>query len=245
MNRPTLAALAFAAAAVSMPAAAQFRNADAAIKYRQGAMSIQGNHLARVFAMANGQVPFDAKVAQENIEVIALLNSRVQFSAFIEGSDKGRNRAPHAAWWRSSFRSWSPPRGRSLPCWPRACRRRAAGRSVVAPMRIVRTVPLPRGGCTLMLFTSCGLASSSASVTLPTVTGSAAATRRARRRSAFLVERLGHVEVDARVVGRDRAAIDRLRHQVAQQVRGGVKAHQALAARGVDAGCDRIALLYF
>ena len=39
--------------------------------------------------------------------------------------------------------------------------------------------PLPRGGCTLMLFTSCGLASSSASVTLPTVTGSAAATSRA------------------------------------------------------------------
>ncbi len=98
MNRPTLAALAFAAAAVSMPAAAQFRNADAAIKYRQGAMSIQGNHLARVFAMANGQVPFDAKVAQENIEVIALLNSRVQFSAFIEGSDKGNTRAKPEIW---------------------------------------------------------------------------------------------------------------------------------------------------
>ena len=98
MNRTTLAALAVAAAAVSMPAAAQFRNTDAAIKYRQSAMSIQGNHMARIFAMANGQVPFDAKVAQENIEIIALLNSRVQFSAFIEGSDKGNTRAKPEIW---------------------------------------------------------------------------------------------------------------------------------------------------
>jgi hypothetical protein len=79
-------------------------------------------------------------------------------------------------------------------------------------MRIVRTVPLPRGGCTLMLFTSCGIG-------VQLGIGHAAHHHRQRgsdqARQAggelFLVERLGHVEVDARVVGRDRAAIDRLR----------------------------------
>lgn len=82
----------------ALPAAAQFRNADAAIKYRQSAMAIQSNHLGRIFAMVNGQVPFDAKVAQENIEIIGLLNSRVQFGAFIEGSDKGNTRAKPEIW---------------------------------------------------------------------------------------------------------------------------------------------------
>lgn len=93
--RLVLAALALV---VALPASAQFRNAEAAIKYRQSAMSIQGNHLARVFAMVNGQVPFDAKVAAENIELIGLLNTRAQFSAFIDGSDKGNTRAKPEIW---------------------------------------------------------------------------------------------------------------------------------------------------
>jgi cytochrome c556 len=94
----TRLSLAAVALVVALPASAQFRNADAAIKYRQSAMSIQGNHLARVFAMVNGQTPFDAKVAAENIEIIGLLNSRVQFSAFIDGSDKGNTRAKPEIW---------------------------------------------------------------------------------------------------------------------------------------------------
>ena len=98
--RPILAAtaLGLAAALTAMPAAAQFRNADAAIKYRQSAMYLQTNHMARLFAMINGQTPFDAKVAAENIEIIALLNSRAQFAAFIDGSDKGNTKAKPSIW---------------------------------------------------------------------------------------------------------------------------------------------------
>jgi cytochrome c556 len=98
--RPKLVAIALGSvvALAAMPAAAQFRNADAAIKYRQSAMYLQNNHMARLFAMINGQVPFDAKVAAENIEIVALLNSRVQFAAFIEGSDKGNTRAKPEIW---------------------------------------------------------------------------------------------------------------------------------------------------
>lgn len=98
--RPALlsAALGCLTALTALPAAAQFRNADAAIKYRQSAMSLQANHMGRLFAMINGQVPFDAKVAAENIEIVALLNSRVQFAAFIDGSDKGNTRAKPEIW---------------------------------------------------------------------------------------------------------------------------------------------------
>jgi cytochrome c556 len=94
--RPTLAVAALGLL-TALPAAAQWRNADAAIKYRQSAMSLQGNHMARLMAMANGQVPFDAKVASEQIEIIALLN-KLQFAAFIDGSDKGNTRAKPEIW---------------------------------------------------------------------------------------------------------------------------------------------------
>jgi cytochrome c556 len=81
----------------ALPAAAQWRNADAAIKYRQSAMSLQNNHLGRLVAMAEGKVPFDAKVAAEQIEIISMLN-KLQFAAFIEGSDKGNTRAKPEIW---------------------------------------------------------------------------------------------------------------------------------------------------
>jgi cytochrome c556 len=86
-----------AAALATLPVAAQFQKPEQAIKYRQSAMSLQGTHVGRVFAMANGRVPFDAKVAAENIEIIALLN-RLQFTAFIEGTDKGNTRAKPEIW---------------------------------------------------------------------------------------------------------------------------------------------------
>jgi cytochrome c556 len=94
--RPTLVVAALGLL-TALPAAAQWRNADAAIKYRQSAMALQGNHMGRLMAMTNGQVPFDAKVASEQIEIIALLN-KLQFAAFIDGSDKGNTRAKPEIW---------------------------------------------------------------------------------------------------------------------------------------------------
>ena len=83
--------------ATTLPAAAQFRKPEDAIKYRQSAMALQNNHLARIFAMASGSVPFDAKVAAEQIEIVAMLN-KLQFAAFIDGSDKGNSKAKPAVW---------------------------------------------------------------------------------------------------------------------------------------------------
>ena len=82
----------------SLPAAAQFRNAEAAIKYRQSVMTMQGFHLGRISAMANGRMPFDAKLAAEDA---ALLNTidKLPFVAFGEGTDKGGNtRAKPEVW---------------------------------------------------------------------------------------------------------------------------------------------------
>jgi cytochrome c556 len=95
--RIALIVLALAGATAALPAAAQFQKPEDAIKYRQSAMFMQGQHLGRVFAMASGRVPFDAKVAAEQIEIVALIN-RLQFSAFVEGSDKGDSRAKPEVW---------------------------------------------------------------------------------------------------------------------------------------------------
>ncbi|MEK0418200.1 MAG: cytochrome c CycP [Pseudomonadota bacterium] len=83
-------ALAFAATAtlLSLPAAAQFQKPEDAIKYRQAAFTLMGNHFGRVAAMAQGKVAFDAKVAAENTGVL-LTVSRLPATAFGEGTDKG------------------------------------------------------------------------------------------------------------------------------------------------------------
>jgi cytochrome c556 len=97
MKRLLLAAATVAGIATALPAAAQFAKPEQAIKYRQSAMALQVNHMGRLFAMANGKVPFDAKVAAEQIEIVAMLN-KLQFVAFIDGSDKGDTRAKPEIW---------------------------------------------------------------------------------------------------------------------------------------------------
>jgi cytochrome c556 len=98
MNRPFLAASTVALTALALPAAAQFQKAEVAIKYRQSAMYLMNTHLGRVFAMANGRVPFDGKAVADNVAVISEV-SRLPFAAYGEGTDKGLpNRARPEIW---------------------------------------------------------------------------------------------------------------------------------------------------
>ena len=46
-----------------------------AVKYRQSAFTIMGNHMGRVGAMVMGRVPFDAKAAQDSTRVLALVST--------------------------------------------------------------------------------------------------------------------------------------------------------------------------
>lgn len=57
MNRLVVTVIAAAAALTSLSAAAQFQKPEDAIKYRQSAMTVMGNHLGRVAAMVQGRVP--------------------------------------------------------------------------------------------------------------------------------------------------------------------------------------------
>jgi cytochrome c556 len=87
MTHFILAAATVAGLLTALPAAAQFRNAEAAVKYRQGVMQVQGFHLGRITGMANGRIPFDAKLAAQDAQVVATV-SKLPFLAFGDGTDK-------------------------------------------------------------------------------------------------------------------------------------------------------------
>jgi cytochrome c556 len=94
-----LVLLSSVATLTSLPAAAQFQKPEDAIKYRQSVMTVMGTHVGRLGAMAQGRVPFDAKAAADNADVV-LTMSRLPFHAFGEGTDKGRPTRAKAEIWK-------------------------------------------------------------------------------------------------------------------------------------------------
>jgi cytochrome c556 len=97
MNFRTSAAVAAAALLACGAAAAQFKSPDDAIEYRQGALAVMGHHFGQLGAMANGKIPYDAAAAKADAELVATL-SRLPWSAFVEGSDKGETSARPEIW---------------------------------------------------------------------------------------------------------------------------------------------------
>jgi cytochrome c556 len=82
-------ALAAAFAAISLPAAAQFAKPDDAIKYRQSALFVMGQHFSRVGAMANGRVPYDAAAAAANADIVAEM-AKLPWAGFSAGAEGGK-----------------------------------------------------------------------------------------------------------------------------------------------------------
>jgi cytochrome c556 len=76
----------------SVSAQAQFAKPEDAIKYRQSALSVMGTHTGRLGAMVSGRVPFDAKVAQENAQVIATV-AALPWQGFGAGTEGGKAKA--------------------------------------------------------------------------------------------------------------------------------------------------------
>lgn len=98
MKRLLLATLAAVGAMAALPAAAQFQKPEDAIKYRQSAFTVMGNHVGRIGAMASGRAPFDAKAAAESANIVATL-AALPGTAFGPGTDKGMpNRAKPEIW---------------------------------------------------------------------------------------------------------------------------------------------------
>ncbi len=76
---------------------AQFAKPDDAIKYRQSAMFMMSQHAARLGAMAQGKMPWDAAAASANAETLAML-AKLPWPAFMPGTDKGDTRAKPDVW---------------------------------------------------------------------------------------------------------------------------------------------------
>ncbi len=76
---------------------AQFQKPEDAVKYRQSALSVMATHFGRVGAMANGRVPFDAKVAQDNIAIIETM-AKLPWAGFGPETEAVKSRAKPEIW---------------------------------------------------------------------------------------------------------------------------------------------------
>ena len=94
--------------AIAAPASAQFAKPEDAIKYRQSALSVMGTHFGRIGAMVNGKIPFDAKAAVENAEIVAEM-AKLPWAAFGPGTDKGSNTKAKPEIWteQAKFKEYS------------------------------------------------------------------------------------------------------------------------------------------
>lgn len=89
------------ALSMALPAMAQFAKPEDAIKYRKASFTVMAAHFGRLGAMANGRVPYDAKMAVENAEMVAIV-SKLPWAAFGEGTNRGDTRAKPEIWQESA-----------------------------------------------------------------------------------------------------------------------------------------------
>lgn len=94
-------ALAACAVTLALPAAAQsiFSKPDDAIKYRQAAFFVMAKHFAHLGAMADNKIPYDAKAAATDADVIAAVY-KLPHTGFLPGTEKGANTEAKPEVWR-------------------------------------------------------------------------------------------------------------------------------------------------
>lgn len=97
MKKLTTFVLSGLALSLALPASAQFAKAEDAIKYRKSALFVMGQNFGRVAAMAQGKVPFDAKVAADSATTAEFV-SKLPWAGFGPGTDKGETRAKAEIW---------------------------------------------------------------------------------------------------------------------------------------------------
>ena len=97
MKKTMLYIVAISASLTSFGAAAQFAKPEDALKYRKASFTVMGAHFGRLGAMAQGRVPFDAKMAADNAEIVADM-AKLPWAAFGEGTDGGDTKAKPEIW---------------------------------------------------------------------------------------------------------------------------------------------------
>ena len=83
------------AGAIAAPfaASAQFAKTEDAIKYRQSAFTLMGNHMGRLNAVIKGDKPFNAADVQHSAAVVEMM-SKLPYEAFPAGSDANTKAKP-------------------------------------------------------------------------------------------------------------------------------------------------------
>ncbi len=101
LSTVTIFAAGLAAMVTALPAAAQFAKPEDAIKYRQSVMTVIAAHFGRIGAVVQGKAPYDAKTTADNAAVVYSM-SKLPFTAFGEGTDKGGNTKAKPEIWKES-----------------------------------------------------------------------------------------------------------------------------------------------
>ena len=78
-------------------AGAQSFKPEDAIRYRKASFTVLATHFSRLGAMASGKIPFDAKSAADNADVVATA-IKLPWAAFTDGSDQGETKAKPEVW---------------------------------------------------------------------------------------------------------------------------------------------------
>ena len=99
--KKTLTCLVLLASTWTGLAQAQFAKPEDAVKYRKASFTLLAAHFGRLNQMAQGKVPFDAKAAAENADVVAAV-AKLPWAAFGEGTDVGETRAKPEVWKQSA-----------------------------------------------------------------------------------------------------------------------------------------------
>lgn len=97
MNKSILTLIALSTSMLSLSASAQFAKPEDAVKYRKAAFTVMSAHTQRLGQMAQGKVPFDAKIAAENAEIVANL-AKLPWAAFGEGTETADTKAKPEVW---------------------------------------------------------------------------------------------------------------------------------------------------
>jgi cytochrome c556 len=94
-----IAASAAACVLLALPASAQFRKPEDAVKYRQSVMYVMGTSFyGRIGAMLNGRIPYDPKLAQDHADVVVMM-SKLPWPAFTPDTNGvGRTDAKPELW---------------------------------------------------------------------------------------------------------------------------------------------------
>lgn len=95
--KPFVGLVLVAGVAGAAQAQSPFAKPEDAIKYRQSALFVMGQHFGRIGAVVKGERPFNKEVVAKNAAIAEQMSS-LHWEAFSPGTDKGNTRARPEIW---------------------------------------------------------------------------------------------------------------------------------------------------